>query len=145
MLKKLTSFLAGLLLTAAAGAQQAQISEILARLQTDRIEFRFSCVFTRDTPVQLSGTLLLQGGCYRAEGQGMQIYCDGSTRWTVDPAAKEVYVEEPEGMEELFTLRDALSDIRISDLRFRPLSEDLSVFRFDTAALGPDWVVTDLR
>ena len=26
-----------------------------------------------------------------------------------------------------------------------PLSDDLSPFTFDTAALGPDWVVTDLR
>lgn len=144
--KEWIALLAGLLLAVAASAQpQAQIAGILARLRTDRISLHFSCVFTADVPVALAGTLLLQGECYRAQGSGMEIYCDGTTRWTVDPEAKEVYIETAEGLEELYAMRDALSEVKISDLNYLPLSDDLSAFRYDTSVLGPDWVVTDLR
>lgn len=145
MMKKLLSLLAGLLLCAAAGAQQAQIADIVSRLHSERISLRFSCVLTLETAIPLSGTLLLQGECYRAEGNGMEIRCDGKTRWTVDPAAKEVYIEPAGGLEELAAWRDALSEIKISEVRGLPLSGDLSAFRYDTSSLGPDWVVTDLR
>ena len=46
---------------------------------------------------------------------------------------------------ELVAYRDSLSELKITELKYLPLSDDLAPFRFDTAALGPDWVVTDLR
>lgn len=142
---KWISLLAGLLLTLAAGAQQPPLSELAARLQTDRISLRYACTLTQDTPVKLSGTLLVQGTCYRAVGNGLEIYCDGQTRWTVDPASKEVYVEVAEGLEELLAWRDSLTELQLSEVRYLPLTDDLSAFRFDTAALDASWVVTDLR
>lgn len=146
MMKKiLPLLLAGLLPVLTSFAQQPRPAEILARLHTDRISLRFSCVLALDVPMPLAGTLLLQGECYRAEGGGMEVFCDGTTRWTVDPDAKEVYVESAGGLEEVLALRDSLTELKISELRYLPLSDDLSAFRYDTAALGPDWVVTDLR
>ena len=133
------------LLLSLTAAAQPQLSEIAAHLQTDRITLRYDCTYTEDTPVKLSGILLIQGDCYRAVGNGMEIYCDGATRWSVDPASKEVYIEPAEGLAELLEYRDSLSALKISDLKYLPLSDDLTPFRFDTAALGPDWVVTDLR
>lgn len=144
-MKKFIHFLLPLLLSLTAAAQQPQLSEIAARLQTDRISLRYDCTYTEDTPVKLSGILLIQGDCYRAVGNGMEIYCDGATRWSVDPASKEVYIEPANGLEELLEYRNSLSALKISDLKYLPLSDDLTPFRFDTAALGPDWVVTDLR
>jgi len=134
-----------LLLPLTAGAQQKQLSEIAAHLQTNRISLQYACTYTEEVPVQLSGTLLIQETCYRAEGNGMVILCDGRTRWTVDPASKEVYIESAEGLEELIAMRDSLTELQLSAIRYQPLSEDLSPFRFDTETLGPDWVVTDLR
>ena len=144
-MKKFIHFLLPLLLSLTAAAQQPQLSEIAARLQTDRISLRYDCTYTEDTPVKLSGILLIQGDCYRAVGNGMEIYCDGATRWSVDPASKEVYIEPAEGLVELMEYRNSLSALKISDLKYLPLSDDLTPFRFDTAALGSDWVVTDLR
>ena len=63
---KWISLLAGLLLTIAAGAQTRELSEVAAHLQTDRISLRYACTLTQDTPVKLSGALLIQGECYRA-------------------------------------------------------------------------------
>ena len=143
-MKKFIHFLLPLLLSLTAAAQP-QLSEIAARLQTDRISLRYDCTYTEDTPVKLSGILLIQGDCYRAVGNGMEIYCDGATRWSVDPASKEVYIEPAEGLSELLEYRNALTELKITELKYLPLSDDLSPFRFDTAPLGPDWVVTDLR
>jgi len=134
--------LALLSLTAAA---QPQLGEIAAHLQTNRICLHYDCTYTEDTPVKLSGVLLIQGDCYRAVGNGMEIYCDGTTRWSVDPESKEVYIEPAEGLAELVEYRKSLSELKITDLKYSPLSDDLTPFRFDTAGLGDDWVVTDLR
>ena len=56
-----------------------------------------------------------------------------------------MYIEAANGLEELLEYRDSLSALKISDLKYLPLSDDLSAFRFNTAGLGGDWVVTDLR
>ena len=143
-MKKWILFLLPLLLSRTAAAQP-QPGEIAAHRQTDRSTLRYDCTYTEDTPVKLSGILLIQGDCYRAVGNGMGIYCDGTTRWSVDPVSKEVYIEPAEGLSELLEYRNSLSALKISDLKYLPLSDDLTPFRFDTAALGPDWVVTDLR
>ena len=137
---KWISLVAALLLSLTAVAQQPQLQELAAHLQTDRISLRYACTLTQDTPVKLSGALLVQGECYRAIGNGLEIYCDGQTRWTVDPASKEVYIETAEGLEEILAWRDSITDVV-----YKPLSDDLSAFRFDTEALDDAWVVTDLR
>ncbi len=126
-------------------AAQSQLDQIAAHLQTDRISLHYDCTYTEDTPVKLSGILLIQGDCYRAIGNGMEIYCDGAVRWSVDPASKEVYIEPANGLEELLEYRNALTELKISELKYLPLSDDLTPFRFDTAALDSSWVVTDLR
>ena len=143
-MKKFIQLLLPLLLSLPAAAQP-QLDQIAAHLQTDRISLHYDCTYTEDTPVKLTGTLLIQGDCYRAVGNGMEIYCDGATRWSVDPASKEVYIEPAEGLSELREYRNALTELKITELKYLPLSDDLSPFRFDTAPLGPDWVVTDLR
>ena len=143
-MKKFIQLLLPLLLSLPAAAQP-QLDQIAAHLQTDRISLHYDCTYTEDTPVKLSGALLIQGDCYRAVGNGMEIYCDGATRWSVDPASKEVSIEPANGLEELLEYRNALTELKITELKYLPLSDDLSPFRFDTAALGPDWVVTDLR
>lgn len=133
------------LLLSLTAAAQPQLDKIAAHLQTDRISLHYDCTYTEDTPVRLTGELLIQGECYCAKGNGMEIYCDGTTRWSVDPASKEVYIEPAEGLSELLEYRNSLSALKISDLKYLPLSDDLSPFRFATATLDDTWVVTDLR
>ena len=128
-----------------AAAAQSQLAEIAAHLQSERVSLHYDCTYTEDTPVKLSGDLVVQGDCYCAKGNGMEIYSDGTTRWTVDPASKEVYIEPADGLAELVAYRDALSELKITGLKYLPLLDDLSVFRFDTASLDASWVVTDLR
>lgn len=145
MLKLKWMILLPALLLSFAAAAQPQMAEIAAHLQNERVSLHYDCTYTEDTPVKLSGDLLIQGDCYSARGNGVEIYCDGATRWTVDPASKEVYIERAEGLAELVAYRDSLSELEITALKYLPLLDDLSVFRFDTASLDASWVVTDLR
>ena len=144
MKKWLLPLLAALLPLSLA-AQEQQLSDIASHLGANRVSLHYDCVFTQDAPVHLTGVLTIQAPCYRAVGNGMEIYNDGTTRWTVDPESKEVYVEEAEGLEELIAWQESLTDLKITEVKYLPLQEDLSEFRFDTAALDASWVVTDLR
>ena len=133
------------LLPLTAAAQRYTLDTVAAHLRTDRISLQYACTIAQPAPVQLSGDLLIQGDCYRAKGNGMEIYCNGTTRWTVDPESKEVYIETAGGIEELVPWQDNLEDLSLTDVRYLPLSDDLSPFTFDPAALDDSWVVTDLR
>ena len=139
------------LLPGSMGAQNRQIDsnalleELLGRLDSQRARIGYSCTIDNGTPVRLSGIILLQGNCYYAEGNGLKLYCNGPTRWTVDEDEKEVYIENSDGIREVLQYRDSLTDFSISELRYLDWSEDLSAFVFDTAKLSPDWIVTDLR
>ena len=133
------------LLPLTAAAQRYTLDTVAAHLRTDRISLQYACTIAQPAPVQLSGNLLIQGDCYRAKGNGMEIYCNGTTRWTVDPESKEVYIEAAGGIEELVPWQDNLEDLSLTDVRYLPLSDDLSPFTFDTTALDTSWVVTDLR
>ena len=137
--------LLALLLPLSLAAQEQQLADIASHLRANRVTLHYECVFTQEAPVHLSGVLTIQAPCYRAVGNGMEIYNDGKTRWTVDPASREVYVEEAEGLEELIRWQESLSDLKITEIKYLPLQEDLSDFRFDTASLDASWVVTDLR
>ena len=145
MMKKWLLPLLALLLPLSLAAQEQQLSDIASRLRSNRVTLHYDCVFTQDTPVHLTGVLTIQAPCYRAVGNGMEIYNDGTTRWTVDPGSKEVYIEEAEGLEELIAWEESLSDLKITDVKYLPLQETPAEFRFDTAALDASWVVTDLR
>lgn len=133
------------LLLPLAAAAQPQLAEIAAHLQSERVSLHYDCTYTEDTPVKLSGDLVIQGDCYLAKGNGVEIYSDGATRWTVDPASKEVYIEPADGLAELVAYRDSLAELKITGLKYLPLLDDLSAFRFDAASLDSSWVVTDLR
>ena len=122
------------LLPGSMGAQNRQIDsnalleELLGRLDSQRARIGYSCTIDNGTPVRLSGIILLQGNCYYAEGNGLKLYCNGPTRWTVDEEEKEVYIENSDGIREVLQYRDSLTDFSISELRYLDWSEDLSAF-----------------
>lgn len=39
------------------------------------------------------GTLLVQDGMWKVEGNGVQMYCDSASTWVIDPSSKEVVIE----------------------------------------------------
>lgn len=120
--------------------------EILDRRFDARISLTYSCsISTNGTLVLLSGSLVLQGDCYHAKGNGLEIYSDGHTRWTVDRESKEVYIESSTGTTEVFRYEDSVKELSLTDIRYSSANVDTSEFFFDTDSLGDEWIVTDLR
>ena len=145
------STLIGILLMLAPVLQaQVPVEAIRAALAANRLSFQFNCQIVTDlAPVNCQGEALAQGNSYRVCANGMEFYCDGTTRWTVDRESKEVYIESAAGVEEFLAAPEkylgALSQLDYSSLQRLPFSEDLSAFTFDTGSLDATWVVTDLR
>lgn len=134
-----------LLTTVLAAKGQDMVGEIASRWSTDRITLDYSCTVIGEVPVKFKGTLLLQDDCYCMKGNGIEIYCNGGTRWTLDREAKEAYIEPANGMEEIMQYYESITDLNISNVKYTPKSEDLSAFTFSTSALDSSWIVTDLR
>ena len=153
------------LLMAGAGLQA---QEILTRFSTDRISCKYS--YTIDIPVTLNyeGDALVQGDCYHLKGNGIEIFCDGVSRWTVDAEAREVYIENAEEVENILkefltyskdikaagntvtgTLIDPEDDTNIKcalkEITYLPLNDDLTPFKLDVESLDETYLVTDLR
>lgn len=88
-----------LLLVAAglAGAQDA-LRTLSARLAKEVAAFGYSYTTKgTDTPFKGDGKAIVSGSCYRIQGNGLDIRCDGSVRWTADPAAGEMVIEDAAG------------------------------------------------
>ncbi len=125
-------------------AQDISLDDLLEKREDNRISLEYKCVIDGPTRFRLSGTLLVQGDSYYAEGNGVQIYCDGKTRWTVDRKSKEVYMENAEALESLFGYKDDIIELKLSKVKYLKKSEDMSAFSF-VPPKDSDWVITDLR
>lgn len=146
MKKLLTVIALSLLFPLLSSAQDQKLMEIVDRLGTDRIQAVVECsIVTQNGRFRIKAELLVQGDCYFAKSSGYSIHCNGSTRWTVDEAHKEVYVERAYGLKELSDFESVVEDIKIRKVEYLPLSDDMSPFSFNTENLGKSWIVTDLR
>lgn len=112
-----------------------------------------------------NGKVTIQDNCFHATGNGLETFCDGRTRWTVDTEAREVCIEDCYGINEYVSMLSSVSDFKpsgnsyegrmdhegqtvlfkLSSIRKKEKTEDLSAFRFDVTGLDKSWVITDLR
>lgn len=170
MKKRIIALLLGVTLCSLTFAQNS-IEEMLSTLATTRVSLDYSFSTTGKTTMKGAGSLTINGDFYKSSGNGLEIFCNGSTRWTVDSFAKEVYIEDAAGTSDFLsdpesflnkvtsisvagneisgTFKDpaSLTDskFKLSNIKESELTEDASEFSFDTGALGSEWVVTDLR
>lgn len=139
--------IAAALMACVAGFAQNDLKQILSKAETSRVSVAYDCtIMQQDVPMKFKGVALLQGNCFTLKGNGMEIYCDGKTLVYVDPASKEAYYEDASGLEEYIRSNaGAVREMKLSDVRYEELSDDLSDFRFNTLDLDSRWVITDLR
>ena len=142
-MKKILTFAIALCLAAAAMAQNATIDELRKLVETNRVTADYS--FLMQEKISCSGTITVQQPCFKVVGNGLEIYCDGKSGWTVDREAKEVYIEYSESPEEYMAYLPDVSDLKVTVVKTSPLSDDLKPFFFDVSRLDSSWVITDLR
>ncbi|MDE6872320.1 MAG: outer membrane lipoprotein carrier protein LolA [Bacteroidales bacterium] len=90
------------LILSAAGLDAQQhndaLSAFAARMLSSRAAFDYS--FTIDdgrVKMNGSGNVIVQGSSYYMAGNGLEIWCDGTSRWTSDVAAREAVIESVDG------------------------------------------------
>lgn len=125
------------------------------------------------TRLEGKASIEAQGDFYIVKTEGIDIYCDGETIWTVDNDSKEVYVESVSGDGQT-GLGNALMALMDSDAVDCTFSEDGTLQRMSVSLpdgisvsagilsfttgdkksvtsfrprceFGSDWIVTDLR
>jgi len=149
-MKRIAAIIAALLLTSVF-TMDAQIDiDLLAKLlQTNRVSVEYSCIISGTSPVKSSGTLVGEGNFYMVKADGIEVYSDGETRWTVDPKAKEVYIESSNGIAELMPdvqkFLKQIYELKTSEPVVTPATFKKENFQFKTEGLGKDWMITDLR
>lgn len=154
-----------------AAAQGSSAQALLKKIEGKRVSFDFSLTTADKVPVKHNGTALIEGNCYIFNDNGAEIWCNGKVRWTVDNAAKEVYIEAPGEEEDMLLspekLLGSVTKLIVGDASASgkytgegpakgatfvltsikasaPLGNN-SEFTFNTSSLDSSWVITDLR
>ena len=73
------------------------LSAFASRIASGCASFSYSFVMTSGSAqsgkLVGEGTLCFQGGSYHLQGNGLEVWCDGSSIWTADRTSKEVVIE----------------------------------------------------
>ncbi len=93
-MKRLTVLL--LVLSTLTAAGQNIVTDFAKSLSDGCATFGYSYSVSGQVPLSGSGTIRLQGDAFTMQGDGLEVYCDGATRWTLDTAAEECYIESVE-------------------------------------------------
>ena len=170
MKRRMTTLLLGAILCCTSFAQ-SEVEKMLQTVSTKRVSLDYDFSSIGNTTIKGSGSLIINGNCFKSNGNGLEISCDGSTRWTIDNFAKEVYIENASGTSDFLSNPEVFlnnvtsisisgkkisgiwkdpangieSEFTLSNIKESELKEDCSEFTFDTTAIGSGWVVTDLR
>lgn len=94
-MKKFLLLTFALSLTFLAQAQGA-LEDFAGQLTGGEVSFKYSFEVQGDVPVKGSGTAVLKGNAFHIFGNGLEIWCDGKTRWTIDRGSREAYIETVE-------------------------------------------------
>lgn len=92
MTRRLITSIAVLLLCLCVSGQNI-VTDFVRTLDGKCASFDYSYSFSGQVPVSGNGSIQLQGGSFTMKGDGLEIYCDGVNRWTVDTEAEECYIE----------------------------------------------------
>lgn len=87
------------------GLQAQDGIPLLDKVAGHRVHFHYTYSLSRagaDFAPVTDGQVTVEGNAYILEGLGMKVVSDGTTRWTLDPEAKEAVVEAVQ-KEDLFT------------------------------------------
>lgn len=68
------------------------------RIETSEISFSYTYEAERGkVSMKGQGKTVIQGNAYILDVDGMEIYCDGTSKWTLDRGAQELVIEDYDG------------------------------------------------
>ena len=118
-MKKILTFVAlAFLLGYNADAQQV-LQDFSKAVSSHCANVSYSYKAVSGATVTGSGTLKLQGDSFFMNGDGLEIWCDGKARWTLDRAAGEMVVEAVEDFEAGIAAADPAIILSSLDTHFK--------------------------
>ncbi len=107
----LITIAAALLFVVPAGAKSKTLENFISKVSSSLVSFDYSFSMQSvksKTKMTGSGTVKVLGNAFRMEGDGMEVWCDGSTRWTVDRLSEEALVESVDDSYDSYATNPAL-------------------------------------
>ncbi|MGN1232613.1 MAG: outer membrane lipoprotein carrier protein LolA [Candidatus Cryptobacteroides sp.] len=118
MKKILTLIALAFLLGYNADAQQV-LQDFSKAVSSHCANVNYSYKAASGTMITGSGTLKLQGDSFFMNGDGLEIWCDGKARWTLDRAAGEMVIEAVDDFEAGMAAADPAIILSSLDTHFK--------------------------
>ena len=158
---------------AATAVPQPSLLDGLRQKSSDEcvyVEYEFSTVIS-GIKTKGEGVIHIQGNSYHMSGNGVEIFCDGTSTWLIDEAAGEVMIESATSKDAGYLANPVmlLMDIEKNSLSYKAEGNKISLQLADGIQLeivivemkaedakktedfrppykfGSEWIVTDLR
>ena len=85
------------------------LRKFVASVRTSSVSFDYTFSVTdRGTEIKGSGSARMQGDAYKVSANGLDVYCSGTVRWTVDRQAREVVIEACDPAQPDYTVNPVL-------------------------------------
>lgn len=109
------------------GAADPVLDAFVAKVAASSVSFDYTYKATLSVSLTGSGSATVQGRCFILKGDGLEVLCDSTTRWSLDFTAKEALVEtiasdrDYAGNPALLVscIKDAFTEAGASDGRFQ--------------------------
>ena len=75
---------------------QGSVDDFFAKVGDSQVSFSYTFSVNAQTKIQGSGALTVQDNAFKMSGNGLEVWCDGTSRWTVDASGKEAVIESVE-------------------------------------------------
>lgn len=112
IMKKISRIIAVLVLVSLglpAGAKSKTLSGFIDKVSSSLVTFDYSfSMQTGKSKMKGSGTVKVQDNAFFMEGNGLEVWCDGKTRWTVDRMAEEALIESVDDSYDSYATNPAL-------------------------------------
>ncbi|MBQ1699053.1 MAG: outer membrane lipoprotein carrier protein LolA [Bacteroidales bacterium] len=109
------------------------LDDFIRKANSSLVTFKYSFSTVSDGPSMTGeGDVKLSGSSFLVNGNGLEVWCDGKTRWTIDRSAREAMVESVDEAEDGISANPALL-ITSVDNAFNEVSFGASKFSGKTA------------
>ena len=121
-------------------AKSKTLDAFVSKVSASLVSFDYSFTMpSKKAKMTGNGSVKVQGTSFIVDGNGLEIWCDGVTRWTIDRISEEALVESVDESYDSYATNPALMIASI-DNAFREVSFGSSKFRgtvVDTSVLSP--------
>ena len=133
-------FVAALVFSQTSSAKSKTLDAFVSKVSTSLVSFDYSFTMpTKNAKMTGNGKVKVLGTSFFVDGNGMEIWCDGKTRWTIDRVSEEALVESVDDSYDSYATNPALM-ISSVDEAFREVSFGASKFEgkvVDASVLSP--------